>query len=220
MKMTKKLLSVVLAIAMSASLMVPVFAVTEGADGADTLVKTYEIYSSEEEWEAALREHIAISLEERGIESGTVYLPGDPMLANNIDDYKTEVVSTKRVVVSGYAGNQPAGGVCINSSSGGAIYYTPNDGPTASVSVAFGDPYGVVSVNFELGKRVSEVSQYSANIPGFKYYRLYADNTYTVSHYIVYKRVWVSDMEGYQWKEYSSGQQKVLYSVKLTPIAV
>ena len=188
MKMTKKLLSVVLAIAMSASLMVPVFAVTEGADGADTLVKTYEIYSSEEEWEAALREHIAISLEDRGIESGTVYLP--------------------------------AGGVCINSSSGGAIYYTPNGGPTASVSVAFGDPYGVVSVNFELGKRVSEVSQYSANIPGFKYYRLYVDNTYTVSHYIVYKRVWVSDMEGYQWKEYSSGQQKVLYSVKLTPIAV
>lgn len=215
--MKKKLLSLVLALGMAVSICPA--ALAEGAGSAELPdAYSYSMFSSEEEWKAHVKEQIAAELSAQGIESGNIYFPGDPMPLNDIDDYKTEVVGTKEVVVSGYPGGQNPNGVTFDSELGGSIWYVPKGGPTVSVTVSFGT-WGSVSVALDLGRQAptGTVTGYSAFIPGGRAYKLWVDNTYSISKYVTYKRVWVDDFTGYQWVEYTSGTTETLMHTKFTP---
>lgn len=136
---------------------------------------------------------------------------------NDISEYKTEYSATKYQTISGYAGNQPSGGVSIPQ--GGSIYYSPNGGGEKSFTISFGGAYGSVGISLPLGVRTSGVSGYSANVSGPGYWKLWVDNQYSVRAYIIYKKEYYSDGAfGYTWKKFSSGSTKALYRVSLTPI--
>lgn len=193
---------------------------TPFASASTVKAQNYTLFSSQEELKARIKSEISKELAAQGIMSD-VYYPGDPMSRNSIDDYKTEIVATNdNVIVSGYAGNQPSRGVTFNSSKGGTFFYSPGGGPSLTLSVSFGSPYGITSVTFGLGVMASGVTAYSVSVPGFQAYKLWIDNTYMATKYIVYKRIWVDDFTGYQWVEYSGGVNKELVNVALTPIAV
>lgn len=134
---------------------------------------------------------------------------------SDMNDYKTEWSETRIANVTGWAGNQPSGGIHI--SSGGTIFYSPNGGANISVSVSFSNPFGSLGISLPLGNRSGAVTGYSANIPSYGYWKLWVNNGYSVRKYIVYQRVWVDDFTGYVWREYSSGFSKSLYNVGLTP---
>lgn len=173
------------------------------------------LYSSQKELDAAIIKDITAQLEQKGIptEDNVIVLNGIVPL-NDLSDYKTEIVATRNTIASGYAGNQPTGGVMFNSNKGGTINYSPSGGPDVTCSVSFGDPYGIISVSIPLGQRTTSVTDYSLSVPGGKYYKLWVDNTYTCKKYIVYKKV-TTDL-GTEWVEWSGGVSKTLYRVKLS----
>lgn len=173
---------------------------------------------SEQEVEAEHQRQLEEQISALGIEEGEYFIVKDGIEPlNDISEYKTEYSDTKYQTISGYAGNQPPGGVSIPQ--GGSIYYSPDGGGEKSFTVSFGGGYGSVAISLPLGVRTSGVAGYSANVSGPGYWKLWVDNQYSVRAYIMYKKEYYSDGAfGYTWKKFSSGFTKSLYRVRLTPI--
>ncbi|MBV1756578.1 MAG: hypothetical protein KMY55_01920 [Dethiosulfatibacter sp.] len=137
---------------------------------------------------------------------------------NDPGDYKIEYSPLRYASVEGWVSGVPAGGVYMEY--GGSFYYDPEAGASETVTVNFGGVHGSISISLNIGMRTGYVTGYSVNVPEQGYYRLWAQNTYQVQKYIIYKRVWIDDFIGYQWQEWSGGQTKVIYSTQLIPIEV
>lgn len=63
--------------------------------------------------------------------------------------YENETVAVKYITLSGYVGNQPPGGTRF--ATGGAFYWVPDGGPTATGTVTFSVPYKMLEVTIQLG---------------------------------------------------------------------
>lgn len=125
---------------------------------------------------------------------------------NDISDYKHEYGRTAYPSTSGYAGNQPSRGTKFPT--GGGFYYSDRGGPSSSISVSFPKPYDNISFSVDLGN--SSTSGVFVNAPNkTDYFKLHVTKEYEVKPYIIYRRVYIDDFVGYQWKEWSSGYSKV-----------
>ena len=201
------------------------FASTSGMSGGQGYImespqnKMIYFYRSQEEIDKATMDDIERQLLLMGInpEENTFLLHG-VSLRNDIGEYRTRVLSTKIVNVTGYPGNQPSGGIKFSSPQGGSFNYTPDGGPSKSVSVNFGSPYGTTSVSFTLGKRTDEVTSYSLSVPGYIYCKLWVEKKYECKKYVVEKKVY-NDV-GYEWQEWSGGVSQILISADLSYRAV
>lgn len=143
---------------------------------------------------------------------------GEIIPYNDPGDYKHESSVPKTASIAGYVGNQPVNGTRFHS-TGSGFYYSESGGPTFSVGVSFPYPYNTVSISSSIGN--SGTSGRFVGAPDTTYYyKLYASKKYDVKVTISYKRVWVNDFVGYQWKEWSRYTSKVhlttdLYAVRM-----
>lgn len=122
--------------------------------------------------------------------------------------YKTEYKPYKYKTLSGYAGNQVAGG--YKFPTGGGFWFTDSGGPTVSgtVSVGLPKPFDMVSVSINLGQKGSSGLWVSAPSSSY-YYKLYVSKKMELRPYITYRaRVGTEN-----WEVYSGGAVPVVYSV-------
>ena len=222
----KKIICVVWATLMVVTTISPAFATSEVAQNS-SLVE-YTLYSTEEEVCLAHQRNVEEAIEEK--EQNDV-LAGKKTVEtrNDISDYRTEYSESHVVEVAGKAGNQPLGGITIYQDTedpdynpavpAGSIHYQTSgaNSNSVSVSIPFTEKWGgTIGVSLSLGRRIKNgVSDYEVFIYPNKTYLLYVENTYNVKAFTTYKRVWVDDMVGYQWVEYTGGISKVLVHVGL-----
>lgn len=205
-------LSIILTISM---INIDAMAADEVIETGDTIVYTIPEEQVQAEHQRQLKEHI----KSLGIsEDECIFLPEGISLLNDMDNYKTESSEVRYASVSGWAGNQPPQGVSI--SSGGLIHYSPSGGGNVSVSVAFNNPFGSVSVSIPLGRRSDAVTGYSASIPPTGNWKLWVRNVYSVQTFIGYQKYWVDDFTGYVWREFTRTTNKAISEVNLTTIRV
>ena len=118
--------------------------------------------------------------------------------------YETVYGPTKKVTAAGYAGNQVAGG--YRFATGGGFYYSNAGGPSVTVGVGFGSPYGSFNVSFSLGNKVS--SGRFVTVPNrTQYFKLYVSSVYNVRPFIVY----YNDGNGHK-SVYQRNVSSLLYS--------
>lgn len=180
---------------------------------------TTVLVHSESEVDKLFKKEIDNLLIRNGIDpsNNTILLDGESITRNDLNDYKTVYSEEQRVVVTGIPGGQLKEGIKFSSPSGGIIYYTPEGGPSESISVGFS--YGAVSVTFPLGKKVSRVTGHAAIVPGDAYYKIKAENEYACRKYTIYKKIY-NEFDGYTWQEWSGGINKILVSVNVIPFIV
>lgn len=192
----------------------------------DVTISGAPAFKTEDEWKEAIKAQIAEELAQQGIENSYIYFPGDPEPLNDVNDYKTEVVARGIASAEGWAGNQPPGGYIFNSPLGGNILYYHEGGPTITVGASLNLLNGAgsvsVSVPIPLGKCVSDggVIGVSVPVPGYRAYKLWVKNNWTVVQYVIYHWGWVNDMEGWQWQEWSGGTSKTYFNTEYTPLPV
>lgn len=122
--------------------------------------------------------------------------------------YKTEYKSYKYTTLSGYAGNQVAGG--YKFPTGGGFWFTDSGGPSVSGSVSVGlpKPFDMVSVSINLGQKGS--SGLWVSVPSSSYYyKLYVSKKMELRPYVTYRaRVGTEN-----WEVWAGGAVPVVYSV-------
>lgn len=165
---------------------------------------------TEEEKFEELQQQIIDQLEAQGLDTSEFAVrlgaDGDIMPLNDINDYKTEYSPKKTVTASGYAGNQPSGG--IQFKTGGGFYYAEDGGPQVTVSVSFPAPFKGVSFGIGMGvvKNTSGVFVTVPETTGF--YKCRVNKTYEVTRYIIYHRSFDEATWSEVWKEWSGGVNK------------
>lgn len=206
MKLYRQFIAVFLSLSVLFLSTTSAFGVSLEKSASDTSIPTFgdgAVYSSEEEWRAAVKENIAADLAAQGIVS-SVYFADEPMPLNDIDDYKTVVVETKVINIPDVPEGQPDKGTCFTSPEGGFIGWSPEGGREVDVSVSFVDPkWGLFTVTIDLGHAEEGITSYGTHVPGNRCVLLTTNHEYTISGYFVYKNVWVNDMVGWQWTEWS-----------------
>lgn len=122
--------------------------------------------------------------------------------------YKTENHSYQYKTVSGYAGNQVAGGYRFQT--GGGFWYSESGGPSisGSISLSLPSPYNFVSFSVNLGNNSS--SGRFVTVPNTTdYFKLYVSKVVEVRPYAVYRAR--SGTEN--WELYSVGAVPITYSI-------
>lgn len=106
--------------------------------------------------------------------------------------YKTENLPKQTKTVSGYASNQPSGGIYLSNPSDGICYtYAGGATVTAGVSVSLPKPYNYISFSVSIGAAKGNAATGAVATLGNKkpgYYRLRISKDYTVSPYVVYRK--------------------------------
>jgi len=132
------------------------------------------------------------------------------MASRMFSDFRTVWGSTRRVTLSGDAGNQlPGGHRFLN---GGGFLHSTAGGPSTSVSVGFSAPFASVSVSTNLGNRSDSVGQF-VNAPNrTDFFRLHVSRVYEVTPFRTYG---IHAVTG-QWIVQSEGVSRVRFSETLS----
>ncbi len=113
-----------------------------------------------------------------------------------MSEWRREDAEPKIYTFHGYPDGQPTNGYCFHSRMGG-FSYSDNGGPSSSLSLSFGDPFGVVSFSTNLGTATPSASVsasvYRDDLNPNAYYKLAVTKRYTVKPYIIYTREYAND---------------------------
>ncbi len=122
--------------------------------------------------------------------------------------YKTEYLPYSYTTLSGYAGNQVAGG--YKFPTGGGFWFSDVGGPTVSgsVSLSLPAPFNIVSVSVNLGQKGDSGVWVSAPTTT-AYYKLYVSKVMELRSYIVYR----APVGTENWEVDNAGTVPITYSV-------
>lgn len=195
MRKFKSLLSICLTLIMACCLSIPTYASNTSTDPEEVYIITTESERNAA-FEKAMNEILENMEQENTLTRGPKYR------------YKTEYKSYKYTTLSGYAGNQVAGG--YRFPTGGGFWFTDSGGPevSASVSVGLPKPFNMVSVSVNLGKKGTSGLWVSAPSSSY-YYKLYVSKKMELRPYITYR----APIGTENWEVYMGGAVPVVYSV-------
>lgn len=192
----KCLLSVCLVTVLTCAFSIPTYASTlNPTDPEEVCMNTTEA-ERDAAFEKAMGEILAKIENENSVTRGPQY------------HYKTEYKAYKYTTLSGYAGNQVAGG--YKFPTGGGFWFTDSGGPSVSASVSVGlpKPYDMFSVSINLGQKGS--SGLWVSVPSSSYYyKLYISKKMELRPYVTYRAR--SGTEN--WEVWNGGAVPVVYSV-------
>lgn len=123
--------------------------------------------------------------------------------------YGYEPLPYEYITLSGFAGNQVAGG--YQFPTGGGFYFSDSGGPevSGSINLSLPSPYDWISVSVNLGQR-SETSGLFVTVPNkTDYFKLFVSKVVEVRPYIVTRKRAGTD----NWEFYSAGSVHITYSV-------
>lgn len=135
------------------------------------------------------------------------------MSTRDFGEAKTEWGTAVTRYISGYPANQPTNGSRFHT--GGGDYYSESGGPIQSLTISFGDPFGIVNVGVSIGETGSSGAFVEAPDTA-NYYKLYIVKTVEVQLYIAYYR----DAEGLPWQVVYVGESSVVTNVTAYAVAV
>lgn len=126
--------------------------------------------------------------------------------------YYNETVETQIKTVSGFAGQQPSGGVQFET--GGSFYWKDSGGPEVNFSVTFSAPVKVIDLSVGLGisAKSSDSVAYIVNVPASSgFYKLHVTKNMEVRHVII----WETDTRTGVTKKYMDMYPSTLQSYSL-----
>lgn len=192
----RRLLSICLVTVLTGAFSIPAYASAENSTEPEEVCFTTTEAERDAAFEKAMGEILEKIENENPVARGPKY------------HYKTEYKAYKYTTLSGYAGNQVAGG--YKFPTGGGFWFTDSGGPSVSASVSVGlpKPYDMFSVSINLGQKGS--SGLWVSVPSSSsYYKLYISKKMELRPYITYRaRVGTEN-----WEIYSGGAVPVVYSV-------
>lgn len=195
MRKFRSLLSICLVIMLSCCLSISAYASDLLTEPEEVCVTTTE---SERDavFEKAMSEILESMEQENSLTRGPKYR------------YKTDYKPYKYKTLSGYAGNQVAGG--YKFPTGGGFWFTDSGGPevSGSVNVGLPKPYDIVSVSINLGKKGTS-GLWVAVPSSSSYYKLYVSKKMELRPYITYR----APVGTENWEVYAGGAVPVVYSV-------
>lgn len=102
--------------------------------------------------------------------------------------YTTEVMATKYITLSGYAGNQSVGGTKFPT--GGGFFWADSGGPVISGSLSFTFPTKYVDVSVGLGISTDNpmFGKWVSVPNSYDYFKLYVEKTMEVKHINIYRQ--------------------------------
>lgn len=175
----KKLISIVLSVALLFGLSVPAYAAESFSDNSSVYSKQIITITTKEERDAihekAMEEIMSEIIKNDSVARGPQY------------HYRSDFLPYEYKYLSGFAGNQLRDG--YKFPTGGGFYYSDSGGPSVSGSfnVSLPKPYDVVSLSVNLGVKSDSGGQFVIAPSTTKFYKLYVTKKIEVRPHITYR---------------------------------
>lgn len=196
----KKLISIILAVALVLAISMPAFANNYMRENEVTNVEKVVIITSEQERDKQFNAAFSEIMNQ---------IRGTAQTRDNKERFKYEHYDYQYKMLSGYAGNQVTGG--YQFPTGGGFYFSDSGGPSVSggVSLTLPPPYSMISISVNLGNRSTSSGLYVGVPDKTNYFKLYVEKTMEVRPYAIYKQ----NQNTHEYELYTVGAVSLVYKV-------